>query len=219
VPDSNRPPSAPLDRLFATSEALRELLNLFCDRELDDELLAEVAEVARALSAKISTAPPWDRQAELEAGLKAPDTHEGRRTGFPHRAIAGAANPCAHPMILDLDFDEGVVTTEVILQPMHGGAPGRGHGGVLAGIFDEFAGAAPRLAGTMGATARLCINYRAPIPVGEPLALRAWVERHENRKVFVAGDARRGDQVIADIEALFVVIDYGAIDTSGAARH
>lgn len=215
----NEPTRSPgsVDLLFDAAAALRELVNVFTDRALDDELLDEVTRTARRLSAKLAGAPHWDRDAVLAAGLVAPDSAEGRRTGFPYRAIAGRANPSAIP--LSLEFGEDVVTTEVILDPMHSGAPGRGHGGVLAGIFDEFTGAAPRLIGTMGATASLTVNFRAPIPLGEPLQLRAWVHEQQGRKVFVRGDARRGDVLIADAEALFITIDYGAIDTSGAARH
>lgn len=206
-----------IDRLFEAAAALRELVNVFTDRALDDDLLAEITATARALTAKVQEAPHWDRQAVLAAGLVAPDSEEGRRTGFPYRAVAGRANPAAIP--LTLEFGEDVVTTEITLEPMHGGAPGRGHGGVLAGVFDEFTGAAPRLIGTMGATARLSVNYRAPIPLGEPLQLRAWIHEQQGRKVFVRGDAHRGDVLIADAEALFVTIDYAAIDTSGEARH
>lgn len=211
------PTSASVDRLFAAAASLRELVNLFTDRDLDDDLLDEIADTAAALSAKVDRAPHWDRQAVLAASLVDPDSEEGRRTGFPYRAIAGAANPAATPMVLH--FEEDAVTSEVTLRPMHSGAPGRGHGGVLAGILDEFAGAAPRLVGVMAATARLTVNYRGPIPLGEPLRLRAWVHERDGRKIFVRGDARRGDDLVADMEALFIVIDYGAIDTSGAARH
>lgn len=211
------PTSASADRLFGAAAALRELINLFTDRELDDELLDEIASTAAELSTAAAKAPQWDRQAVLEASLRSPDTEEGRRMGFPYRAIAGAANPTAMPMTLN--FGDDIVTTEVTLQPMNGGAPGRGHGGVLAGIFDEFAGVAPRLVGAMAATARLTVNYRAPIPIGEPLQLRVWVHEHQGRKIFVRGDARRGDDLIAEVEALFIDIDYTAIDTSGAARH
>jgi len=213
----SEPTQESIDRLFAAAAALRELVNLFTDRELDDDLLDEIATAAEGLSAKAEAAPHWDRQAVLEVGLIAPESEEGRRTGFPYRAIGGRANPTAKP--LELHFGEDAVTAEVTLDPMHSGAPGRGHGGVLAGILDEFTGAAPRLIGTMGATARLTINYRAPIPLGEPLQLRAWVHEQEGRKIFVRGEARRGEDLIADCEALFIVIDYAAIDTSGAARH
>jgi acyl-coenzyme A thioesterase PaaI-like protein len=213
------PPHSPNDRLFAAASSLRDLVNVFNDRHLDDDLLDAVTSAAEQLTAQIGEAEPWDRQAALEAGLQASETVEGRRTGFPHRAIAGPANPAANPMPLSYDYDEGIVTTEITLHPMHVGAPGRGHGGVLAGVFDELAGAAPRLVGTMGVTAQLCINYRNPIPLGDPLTLRAWVDRHEGRKVFVKGDAHRDHDLIADIEALFIVIDYAAIDTSGGARH
>jgi len=210
---------ASTDQLFATATAVREMINLFADREMPGDLLDEIAEAAVRFSTLIAEAPPWDRQAVLEAGLRAPESDERRRTGFPHRAIAGPANPSSNPITLNLDFEEGIVTSEVTLGPMHVGAPGRGHGGVLAGIFDEFAGAAPSLVGAMGATARLCVNYRSPIPIGEPLKLRAWVDDQDGRKIFVRGDAHRGDDLIADLEALFIAIDYGAIDTSGAARH
>jgi acyl-CoA thioesterase FadM len=86
-------------------------------------------------------------------------------------------------------------------------------------VFDEFAGTAPRLVGATAVTARLTIDYRAPIPIGEPLQLRAWVHEQEGRKIFVRGDARRGEDLIAEVEGLFIIIDYAAIDTSGAARH
>jgi acyl-coenzyme A thioesterase PaaI-like protein len=213
----SQPASMPVDRLFAAAAALRELVNLFTDRELDDDLLEEITEVAQELSEMVEQAPRWDRRAGLEAGLQTPDSAEGHGRGFPYRAIAGRANPAAIPMMPQ--FGEGVVTTEVTFGPMHGGAPGRGHGGVLAGVFDEFAGTAPRLVGATAVTARLTIDYRAPIPIGEPLQLRAWVHEQEGRKIFVRGDARRGEDLIAEVEGLFIIIDYAAIDTSGAARH
>ena len=205
------------DRLFTAAAALRELVNLFTDRQLGGELLDEITDVARTLSTKVEKAPRWDRQAVLEADIIPDDSAEGRIARFPHRAVGGAANPSATPF--EFCVGDDVVTAEITLQPMHGGAPGRGHGGILAAIFDEFAGAAPRLVGAMAATARLTVNYRAPIPIGEPLRLRAWVHEHDGRKIFIRGDAHRGDDLIADVEALYVTIDYAAIDTSGAARH
>lgn len=207
------------DKLFTTAAALRELVNLFCDREPDDDVLDEIADAARRLSAKVEQAPQWDRQEALERGLTVAETHEGRSRGFPHRAVGGLANPAAQPMVMDFDFDEGVLRTEVTFHPMHSGAPGRVHGGVLAGVLDEFAGAILRLADTRGATGRLTINYRSPIPMGIPLAFRGWVDHREGRKVVVRGEVHRGDELIADMEGLMVVIDYAAIDTSGNARH
>lgn len=209
--------STPTDRLFTAAAALRGLVNLFTDRELDDGLLDEITEVAERLSAKVEQAPRWDRQAVLDADLDRVDTEDGRVTGFAHRAVAGRANPGAMPF--EFRIEDGVAKAEITLQPMHGGAPGRGHGGVLAAIFDEFAGVVPRTVGAMAATARLTVNYRSPIPIGEPMQLRAWVHEQVGRKIFVHGDARRGDDLIADMEALYVAIDYTTIDTSGSARH
>lgn len=206
------------DPLFDAAAALRHLVDLFCDREVAPELLARITTAAEDLSAAVAEEPRWDRQAMLEESIRDPYRRDGRRGGFYYRGVAGPANPAALP--LELRVIDGVLLTEVTLGPMHSGAPGRGHGGVLAGIFDEFAGSAPRfLTDSMAATGRLTIHYRAPIPLGVPLQLRAWVHDHEGRKIHVRGDARRGDDVIAEVEGLFIQIDYAVIDTSGAARH
>lgn len=217
--ESSSPTADPDERLFTAADALRDLIDLFCDRELPGDLLDEITDQARHFSAEIDRAPRWDRQAALERGVGEPDVHEGRRVGFPHRAVAGIANPAADPMVLDFDFDAGLLTTTVTLRARHSGAPGRGHGGILAAIFDEFAGATVRLAGTSGATARLCVDYRAPIPLDVPLTLRGWIHHREDRKVVVRGTAHRGEDLIGEMEGLFITIDYGAIDTSGEARH
>lgn len=211
------PRSDSTEQLFSTAASLRHLVNLFTDREIDPDLLEEITAVANDLAARIDEAPPWDRQAVLATSLESLDDDDGRRKGFPYRAISGPANPSATPMTIH--FGDNLVTTEVTFAPVNGGAPGRGHGGVLAGFFDDFAGAAPRLVGAMAATARITVNYRAPIPMGEPLTLRVWVHEQDGRKIYVRGDAKRGDDVIADVDALFIAIDYTAIDTSGAARH
>lgn len=213
------PTREPDEHLFAAASALRELVDLFCDRDLDVGLLDEITDSVTRLSARVGEAPQWDRGAALERGLSIPETHEGRRRGFPHRAVGGLANPSAQPMVLEFDFDRGLLSTEITFGPMHSGAPGRVHGGVLAAVFDEFGGAVLRLADTRGATARLCVNYRAPIPMGVPILLSGWIEHQEGRKITVGADARRGDDLIAEMDGLFVVIDYAAIDTSGAARH
>lgn len=204
------------DPLLSASAALRELVNVFTDRELDDALLEEIAATARSLSVKASTAPHWDRDAMLERSIADLGDTKGRG-GFYYRAIAGSANPAATPWVLEFSDDE--VRTEVTLGPMHSGAPGRGHGGVLAGILDEFAGSAPRLVAAMAATASLKVDYRSPIPIGEPLRLRAWIHDRQGRKIVVHGEVRRGDDLVAEVEALFIQIDYTGIDTSGAARH
>lgn len=205
------------DRLFAAAAALRELVNVFTDREIDDELLDEITETATKLAAAVGTAPPWDRQAALERGLSAPRSLEGRRTQFPHRALYGPANPTAIPT--EFKFGDAEVTAQITLEAVHGGAPGRGHGGVLSGLLDEIMGAVPSSVGAMGATARLTVNYRAPIPLGEPLRFRAWLHERDGRKIIVHADVRRGDDLIADADALFIAINYAEIDTSGAARH
>lgn len=62
------------------------------------------------------------------------------------------------------------------------GAPGVMHGGVQAALLDETLGYAVRTAIGYGheiVTAELSIAYRRPVPVGEPIVARAWVERED----------------------------------------
>jgi acyl-CoA thioesterase FadM len=58
-------------------------------------------------------------------------------------------------------------------------------------------------------TAYLHINYRQVVPIEKKLQIDAAVDRVEGRKIFVAGRLSDGDTVLADAEALFVLLKPG----------
>jgi acyl-coenzyme A thioesterase PaaI-like protein len=87
------------------------------------------------------------------------------------------------------------------------GAPGRAHGGMVAALFDEVMGFVLSITCTPAFTGRLTVTYRAPVPLGVPLEFRARLTRRDGRKLLMAGEARRGDTVLAEAEALFVAVD------------
>jgi hypothetical protein len=80
------------------------------------------------------------------------------------------------------------------------------HGGVIPLIFDEFMGKFShmgRIARTR--TAYLHVNYRVLVPADVDLRIEVKLEREEGRKLFLTGTLEKGDTVLADANALFVV--------------
>jgi acyl-coenzyme A thioesterase PaaI-like protein len=67
------------------------------------------------------------------------------------------------------------------------GGPNVAHGGWTASVFDEVLGHVPVLSGELAVTGELTVRYVKPVPIGRPLVARAWTERREGRRWYVAG--------------------------------
>lgn len=79
------------------------------------------------------------------------------------------------------------------------------HGGAVSLVFDEVLGILASVqARTITRTAYLHTDYRALTPIDAELAVSAWIDRVEGRKIFVRGEMRHGDVVCAEAEALFL---------------
>lgn len=83
---------------------------------------------------------------------------------------------------------DGSVHTELVCGPGNEGGPEVAHGGWTAGAFDELLGHVPLLHGQLAVTGQLTVSYVKPVPVGRPLRARAWLERREGRRWYVAGE-------------------------------
>lgn len=91
----------------------------------------------------------------------------------------------------------------------HQGSPGLAHGGVLATAMDEALGYLNWVVGTPAVTARLEVDYRAPVPVGSVLALAAQIVGARGRKVYCTGSGRIGGPegpIAIEARALFVQV-------------
>ncbi len=89
--------------------------------------------------------------------------------------------------------EEGVVgeyrTETLLVCPKdHEGGPGVAHGGWTASVIDEALGHLPLLCGQMTVTAKLCVEFLRPVPIGRPLKLIAWRERVERNRWINAGE-------------------------------
>ncbi|MEG9227535.1 hotdog domain-containing protein [Aeromicrobium sp. Sec7.5] len=79
------------------------------------------------------------------------------------------------------------------------------HGGAVALLFDEALGIlASASAKAITRTAYLNTDFRALTPIDTELAVSAWIDRVEDRKIFVRGEIRHGSTVCAEADALFL---------------
>ncbi|HOX29498.1 MAG TPA: hotdog fold domain-containing protein [bacterium] len=87
------------------------------------------------------------------------------------------------------------------------GPPGHAHGGGICAVLDEAMGAVSWLNGNKAVSARLTVQFRKMIPLGERMIVETWVDSVNRRKVNVGGKIFDfDDEVYADAAALFVVI-------------
>lgn len=90
---------------------------------------------------------------------------------------------------------------------IHQGAPGLAHGGVISTAFDEVLGAVNWLLGEPVVTARLEVNFKRPVPVGETLRIVAHISGVKGRKVFTQAHGYLSEgSLAATASALFVQV-------------
>jgi acyl-coenzyme A thioesterase PaaI-like protein len=88
------------------------------------------------------------------------------------------------------------------------GYPGRLHGGIVATLIDEAMGWAVYGASQWGATARLNVRYRRPVPLDGPLHVEAWVTATKSRLIELRAEVRdTGGVLLAEGEGVFMKLD------------
>jgi acyl-coenzyme A thioesterase PaaI-like protein len=110
--------------------------------------------------------------------------------------VCGSENP--HNLGIHWYVDEkGVVSSEFTLTLAQQGPPDHAHGGALAAVLDEVMGAAVWQAGYTVAAANLNINYRKPVPLGQPLSTKGYITRRNGRKLYAHGEIYLLDGTVA----------------------
>lgn len=112
-----------------------------------------------------------------------------------------------NPVVIN-DDEAGALLAFYRLGRRIAGHAGIVHGGVSATLLDECMGRASfaRLAGRIGVTAKLELQYRSPVPAGSFVVVRATTTKVEGRKAWVEGtleDAIDG-KVFVEATALFI---------------
>jgi len=191
----------------STAASLRELSHSFTAHDPDDDVLAHIAATAADLTRRIGETPARDRLELMRRAIE--ESLMG--LGFQDRAVGGASNPTSVELVVRHDAAEtgGDVVADVVLRKAFEGAPGRAHGGVVAAAFDDVTGFVIAQVQEPAFTGELTVRYLAPVPIDQPLELRARLDGRERRKLFISGEARADGEVIATCRAIYITVDPG----------
>lgn len=174
-------------------DAVRTLQDLARGADAPDELVTEAADLVERVNGLLAP--------HLTDEWHAPS---GRRFDLPNRGSILS-------IPLDLDVVDGRIRGTTTFRRYHLGRNGAAHGGSVAHLFDSLLGfTAFKLSESKKQrTAFLHVDYRRIVPIGKELQVDSRIDRIEGRKIFVAGRLCDGDDVLAEAEALFVMLKPG----------
>ena len=126
----------------------------------------------------------------------------------PHHCFAcGSLN--THGLQLDIHVERGRSWTELTYEGRFPGWDGIAHGGIVATILDEVMAWALVGVGDWGVTARLSIDFKRPVNVGQTVRAEGWITRTRRRLVDTQAlvvDASTGE-VLAAATGVYVAAD------------
>jgi uncharacterized protein (TIGR00369 family) len=122
----------------------------------------------------------------------------------PHNCFAcGTLN--AGGLHLELHAGDDVCWTELALDKRFEGWDGIAHGGIICTILDEVMGWAVIEHDLWGVTARMAVEFKKPVVIGQPVRAEARVTAARRRVVDVEGELRHADgTLLAKATATYV---------------
>jgi uncharacterized protein (TIGR00369 family) len=100
---------------------------------------------------------------------------------------------------------EGTVRAEITLPPRFQGWRGVAHGGVVMMLLDEAMAHACGAIGLRGLTASMSLRFRAPVPLGEPIAITGTVKWRRRQVVALEAEVALADgTTLATADGSFV---------------
>ncbi len=160
-----------------------------------------------AAPGSITTTPPSDAVVPQRAATGAAP---GTVLPSHYRLCVGCGADHASGLHLRTGAEEGLrVTGEFLVTEHHQGAPGLAHGGILATALDEVMGALNWLLMRPAVTARLEVDFKAPVPVGATVRFDAEIVGQSGRKVYSAAEGRLQDEsgpVVLQARGLFLQV-------------
>lgn len=104
------------------------------------------------------------------------------------------------------DSEDGVLLARILFGRMAQGPPDHAHGGAISAVFDEAMGLTSLANGYPAMTARMTIDYFAPVRLGEEAVVKGWIDGVEDKKVRVKAElAGPEGEVLSRAEGLFIV--------------
>ncbi|NCP87754.1 MAG: hypothetical protein CO094_06935 [Anaerolineae bacterium CG_4_9_14_3_um_filter_57_17] len=110
--------------------------------------------------------------------------------------VCGTANPKSIGLTWFLE-DNNEIYAEFTFDLSHQGPPGHVHGGASAAVLDEAMGAVVWRSGLQVVAARLEVDYKKPLPLGQKIVVRARISEKQARKVFATAEILLEDGRVA----------------------
>lgn len=180
-------------------DALRDLTSRAIGSEVEVDVLLQVAAQARELAATLA-----ERQRRPDHPSSVDDLRRGHR---PYNPVVGIGNPIAPPM--QIEIVDGAVVGWCTLDWRYEGPFTFAHGGISALLLDQIMGYAAAAADHPGVTGRLAVRYRATVPLGQPLRLRAKLIDVLGIRAAIQGSislASAPDDVLVEAEGRFLAL-------------
>ena len=183
------------------ADAARRIVAGLTASGADPATLTEVAAGLEAIAEVLEPHTPTTRYPEtgLHGGVQA-----ASQVWESHPFI-GPGHPLAPPIRIERHGDRAVGTAT--FGHVYEGPPGCLHGGIVAAMFDMVLGAAASFAQRPTLTGTLSVRYRRPTPLMEEIRFVGWIDRLEERKTITKGEAWAGDDLLAEAEAIFVLVN------------
>jgi hypothetical protein len=199
--------------------SLRRVISHLRKTKAPKELLEDTRRQLVELSARLE---PFDHSGPYAQGVL--DLGEGsfgldvRDLGafFPYSPVIGARNPISPKIHFEVRGDE--LHGEHVFDAPWCGPPTAVHGGVIALVFDELLGSKNVVNEVGGFTGTLEVKYRSLTPLGEPIRLRAWIDRREGRKTWTKGTMHHGALLCAEAHGVFIAPDARSMERMGLVR-
>lgn len=212
------PRRAPDERARTLANELRGIAQTLVDLELDPEALEAALDGIREIRPLlVGTRRPRWYEAEVPSSFGTP-TADSFDTISP---VRGRLNVVAPPLRIEFaEREDGTpsVVGHARLPSLYEGPPRGVHGGLVAALFDEILGASMALAPPPGVTAQLEVDYRHLTPIDEPLRLEAWISEVRGRRIHAQATCHAGETLTATARALFVRVDFKAVEDRMRAR-
>ena len=93
--------------------------------------------------------------------------------------------------------DDGALTGTISLSLYQQGPPGHAHGGATAALLDDAMGLSVWAAGHQVAAVNLTVDYRKPVPLGQPITITGWMTSQQERVIHAAGTISLPDGTVA----------------------
>ena len=194
----------------AAGRAVRQIGHALVGHDADEELLDDVATTLEGLTARLEKGSLRHRPIEQVGHRETGTTERGASIeSYDDRPFSGTASPWGVDLEVHRVGDE--IEAAVTLGAAHEGAPGRAHGGIVAGLFDDVFGFVLGVVQEPAFTGELKIRYERPTPLHRPLLCRGRLVSREGRKLRIEGelvDAEGGaDAVVARGSGVFITVD------------